>query len=128
MTRYRVSADIGGTFTDLVVEPSDAAVFVDKVPTTPDNPARGVVEAVRRRIPDTSDVEFFVHGTTVGINAFLERKGERVLLITTQGHRDGYTIARHIDLVPPYDLVPPDTPPDDEPTEGEAAAPATPPG
>ena len=94
MTRYRVSADIGGTFTDLVVEPSDAAVFVDKVPTTPDNPARGVVEAVRRRIPDTSDVEFFVHGTTVGINAFLERKGERVLLITTQGHRDGYTIAR----------------------------------
>lgn len=55
MTRYRVSADIGGTFTDLVVEPSDAAVFVDKVPTTPDSPARGVVEAVRRRIPDTSD-------------------------------------------------------------------------
>ena len=94
MTRYRVSADIGGTFTDLVVEPSDAAVFVDKVPTTPYNPAQGVVEAVRRRIPDPSDIEFFVHGTTVGINAFLERKGERVLLITTQGHRDGYTIAR----------------------------------
>ena len=94
MTRFRVSADIGGTFTDLVVEPSDGAAFVDKVPTTPDNPARGVVEAVRRQFPDPSAVEFFVHGTTVGINAFLERKGERVLLITTAGHRDGYTIAR----------------------------------
>ena len=94
MTRYRVSADIGGTFTDLVVEPSDGVTYVDKVPTTPDNPARGVVEAVRRQFPDPSSIEFFVHGTTVGINAFLERKGERVLLITTTGHRDGYTIAR----------------------------------
>ncbi|MDE0128702.1 MAG: hydantoinase/oxoprolinase family protein [Gammaproteobacteria bacterium] len=94
MTQYRVSADIGGTFTDMVVEPSDGAAFVDKVPTTPENPARGVVEAVRRQFPDPSAVEFFVHGTTVGINAFLERKGERVLLITTAGHRDGYTIAR----------------------------------
>lgn len=94
MTRYRVSADIGGTFTDIVVEPSDGAAFVDKVPTTPDNPARGVVEAVRRQFPEPSAIEFFVHGTTVGINAFLERKGERVLLVTTAGHRDGYTIAR----------------------------------
>ncbi len=94
MTRYRVSADIGGTFTDMVVESSDGPAFVDKVPTTPDNPARGVVEAVRRQFPDPSAVEFFVHGTTVGINAFLERKGERALLITTAGHRDGYTIAR----------------------------------
>lgn len=94
MTRYRVSADIGGTFTDLVVEPSDGPTFVDKVPTTPDNPAHGVVEALRRQFPDPSSVEFFVHGTTVGINAFLERKGERVLLVTTAGHRDGYTIAR----------------------------------
>ena len=93
-TSYRVSADIGGTFTDLVVEPSDGPVFLGKVATTPDDPARGVVEGLTALVPDLSLVEFFVHGTTVGLNAFLERKGERVLLITTAGHRDGYRIAR----------------------------------
>lgn len=94
MTKYRVSADIGGTFTDIVVEPSDAPVFLGKVPTTPDNPARGVIEGVQGLVGDLSDIEFFVHGTTVGLNAFLERKGERVCLICTQGHADSYTIAR----------------------------------
>lgn len=94
MTSYRVSADIGGTFTDIVIEPSNAAVYVGKVPTTPDNPARGVYEGIKNLVPDLSQVEFFVHGTTVGLNAFLERKGERVLLITTEGARDSYVIAR----------------------------------
>ena len=94
MTSYRVSADIGGTFTDLVVEPSSGPVFVGKVATTPGDPAKGVVEGLTQLVPDFSEVAFFVHGTTVGLNAFLERKGERVLLVTTAGHRDGYTIAR----------------------------------
>ena len=94
MTSFRVAADIGGTFTDLVVEPSEGPVMVGKVPTTPDDPARGVVEGLLHLVPDPSEVAFFVHGTTVGLNAFLERKGERVLLVTTAGHRDGYTIAR----------------------------------
>lgn len=94
MSAYRVSADIGGTFTDLVVEPSDGPVYAGKVPTTPDDPARGVVAGLAALLGDLSGIEFFVHGTTVGLNAFLERKGERVLLLTTAGHRDGYTIAR----------------------------------
>ena len=94
MTSYRVSADIGGTFTDIVIEPSNAPVYVGKVPTTPDNPARGVYEGIKNLVPDLSQVEFFVHGTTVGLNAFLERKGERVLLITTEGARDSFVIAR----------------------------------
>ncbi|MEO0423614.1 MAG: hydantoinase/oxoprolinase family protein [Pseudomonadota bacterium] len=94
MTHYRVSADIGGTFTDIVVEPSDGPVFVGKVPTTPENPAAGVVAGVRALVPNLSDISFFVHGTTVGLNAFLERRGERVLLITTEGLGDSYTIAR----------------------------------
>ena len=94
MTHYRVSADIGGTFTDIVVEPSDGPVFVGKVPTTPENPAAGVVAGVRALVPKLSDISFFVHGTTVGLNAFLERRGERVLLITTEGLGDSYTIAR----------------------------------
>lgn len=94
MTKYRVSADIGGTFTDIVIEPSDGPVFVGKVATTPENPAGGVINGIRELVPDLGDVEFFVHGTTVGLNAFLERKGERVLLIATKGLGDSYTIAR----------------------------------
>ena len=94
MTKYRVSADIGGTFTDIVVEPSDGPVFVGKVATTPENPAVGVIDGIKDLVPNLADVEFFVHGTTVGLNAFLERKGERVLLISTAGLGDSYTIAR----------------------------------
>lgn len=94
MTRYRVSADIGGTFTDIVIEPSDGPVFVGKVATTPENPASGVINGIKGLVPDLADIEFFVHGTTVGLNAFLERKGERVLLVSTAGLGDSYTIAR----------------------------------
>lgn len=94
MTSYRVSADIGGTFTDIVVEPSDGAPFLGKVATTPENPANGVLSGIKSLVPDLKDLQFFVHGTTVGLNAFLERKGERVLLIATAGSADSYTIAR----------------------------------
>lgn len=94
MTTYRVSADIGGTFTDIVVEPSDGEPFIGKVATTPHNPAEGVVAGIADVVPDVKDIEFFVHGTTVGLNAFLERKGERVLLLATAGAGDSYTIAR----------------------------------
>ncbi len=94
MTKYHVSADIGGTFTDIVIEPSDAPVFVNKVPTTRENPALGVINGIKDVIPDLADVEYFVHGTTVGLNAFLERRGERVLLIASSGAGDSYVIAR----------------------------------
>ena len=94
MTQYRVSADIGGTFTDIVIEPSDGPVYVGKVATTPDNPANGVINGIKELVPDLSDVSFFVHGTTVGLNAFLERKGERVLLVATRGMGDSFSIAR----------------------------------
>jgi len=94
MTKYHVSADIGGTFTDIVIEPSDAPVFVNKVPTTRENPALGVINGIKDVIPDLADVEYFVHGTTVGLNAFLERRGERVLLVASAGAGDSYVIAR----------------------------------
>lgn len=94
MTTYRVSADIGGTFTDIVIAPSSGPVYIGKVATTPENPAKGVIEGIRASVPDLAAVDFFVHGTTVGLNAFLERKGERVLLICSAGARDSYTIAR----------------------------------
>ncbi len=94
MTRYQVSADIGGTFTDIVIQPSDGPAFVNKVPTTRENPAEGVINGISGVIPDLSAIDYFVHGTTVGLNAFLERRGERVLLLTTRGARDSYVIAR----------------------------------
>lgn len=93
--RYRISADIGGTFTDFVVMESDPGkVFTGKVLSTPKNPALAVLQGIQQLIPTPGDIEFLVHGTTVGINAFLERKGARVLLVTTAGLRDSYSIAR----------------------------------
>jgi N-methylhydantoinase A len=95
MARFRVSADIGGTFTDFVVmDGATGAVFTGKVLSTPANPALAVLEGIKQLIPAPEEVEFMVHGTTVGLNAFLERKGARVLLIATAGVGDYYTIAR----------------------------------
>ena len=95
MTKHRVSADIGGTFTDFVVADKETeAVYTGKVPSTPENAALAVIEGLKDLIPELADIEFLVHGTTVGLNAFLERKGSRVLLITTAGLRDSYSIAR----------------------------------
>lgn len=95
MSRYRVSADIGGTFTDIVVaEVGTGQTVTGKVLSTPKNPADAVLEGLDRFVEDASEIDFVVHGTTVGLNAFLERKGARVLLIMTRGVRDSYTIAR----------------------------------
>ncbi|RCK74714.1 MAG: N-methylhydantoinase A [Anaerolineae bacterium] len=92
---YSLSADIGGTFTDFVaIEETSGLAFTGKVLSTPANQAIAVLEGIRQLIPDPSEIGFIVHGTTVGLNAFLERKGARVLLITTAGVSDYYTIAR----------------------------------
>jgi N-methylhydantoinase A len=93
--RYRISADIGGTFTDFVViEEETGQAFSGKMLSTPKNPALAVMQGIQELIPNPGDIGFIVHGTTVGINAFLERKGARVLLVTTAGVSDYYTIAR----------------------------------
>ncbi len=95
MAKYRISADIGGTFTDFVIEDKTTGdMKIGKVPTTPDNPARGVLNGVKQLVDNAKDIDFFVHGTTVGLNAFLERRGARVLLLMTSGISDTYTIAR----------------------------------
>ena len=94
---YRVAMDIGGTFTDFVVyDGADHGLISSgKVLTTPANPADGVLDGLRRFVADPAQIEFLVHGTTVGLNAFLERKGTRPLLVMTAGLRDAYSIARH---------------------------------
>lgn len=93
----RIGVDIGGTFTDLVYFDEDTGRTVEgKVPTVPSAPEEGVVAAITGHVP--ADViaraEFFLHGTTVGLNALLERRGAKIGLITTQGFRDVLEIRR----------------------------------
>lgn len=91
--RYRVSVDIGGTFTDLVFQDAETGdTFTGKVLSTPDNRARGVLEGLTTFLPKASKLEFLIHGTTVGLNAVLERKGARVALVTTHKFGDVYAI------------------------------------
>ncbi|MFB9469152.1 hydantoinase/oxoprolinase family protein [Nonomuraea salmonea] len=92
---YRVAMDIGGTFTDVVCyDDTTGAVTASKAPTTPGDLAEGVFAALGRVMDDPSEISFFVHGTTQGLNALLERKGARVLLLASGGARDVYRIAR----------------------------------
>ncbi|MCR9139990.1 MAG: hydantoinase/oxoprolinase family protein [Alphaproteobacteria bacterium] len=91
--RYRISADIGGTFTDIVYQDRDTGVCgAAKILSTPDNPALAVIEGIKTTVPADAEIDFFVHGTTVGLNALLTRRGARVALLTTEKFRDIYTI------------------------------------
>ena len=82
----RLGVDVGGTFTDLVALDAHGAVRLVKVPSTPDDPARALWNAVDR-LGDTA-IGALLHGTTVATNALLERRGGRVALVTTAGFED----------------------------------------
>jgi N-methylhydantoinase A len=87
--------DIGGTFTDLVAfDERDGSYVTRKVSTTPADLTEGVLEGLDQLLDSADDISFIVHGTTQGLNAFLQRRGERVLLLATRGARDVYHIAR----------------------------------
>ena len=91
----RLAVDVGGTFTDVVKLDTDSGELIfDKVPTTPDSPTRGVLEAFERVNASMPDVEMFNHGTTLGLNALLTRSGARVAVIGTKGFRDVYLLGR----------------------------------
>ncbi len=97
--RLRLGADIGGTFTDLVLVSDDGAVFaMEKVLTTSDAPDEAVVRGAGQVLAATgarpSDVSHVLHGTTLFTNALIERKGARTALITTRGFRDAVEIGR----------------------------------
>jgi N-methylhydantoinase A len=96
MARYRAAMDIGGTFTDFVViDDREQGTVTGKTSTTPAHPEQGVLVGLEQTVPDAGELSFVVHGTTVGLNAFLERKGTRVLLAMTTRLSDAYSIARH---------------------------------
>ena len=90
----RIAVDIGGTFTDLVAVDDNGEIFRSKSLTTPDDLARGIEDCLRGAEIDVAGANFFVHGSTVTINAVLEHKGARTGLITTKGFRDVYEIGR----------------------------------
>lgn len=95
MSRSRVSMDIGGTFTDVVAYDEQSRSYVaGKSSTTPADLTEGVFAALAQVVESPADISFTVHGTTQGLNAFLERRGARVLLLVTEGTGDVYQIAR----------------------------------
>src|SRR5262247_1846921 len=115
---WRIGIDIGGTFTDVaLVEDTSGSVGVAKVPTTPDDLARGVLSALKMAMERhqiiSTEVGLLSHATTVVTNAILEESGARAALITTRGFRDLLELRRsaRADLYdlfqdPPSTLIP----------------------
>lgn len=90
-----VGVDVGGTFTDLVeLDQTTGRVRLAKVPSTLDNQAYGVLNALREAGCDLAALDLIVHGTTTTTNAVLERKLSRTGLITTMGFRDVLELGR----------------------------------
>jgi len=92
----RLAVDIGGTFTDVVLD-HDGSLAQLKLLTTPDAPERAVIDGVTAILTQTgvepSAVTLAIHGTTLATNALIERKGARTALVTTDGFRDSIEIA-----------------------------------
>jgi len=93
---FRIGVDVGGTYTDLVATDESGRTIFAKSPSTPADQSIGVMaglEELARRLNVTRAkmlalTDRLVHGTTVATNALLERKGAKVALLTTEGHRD----------------------------------------
>lgn len=84
-----IGVDVGGTFTDVFVfNEATGQVETTKVPSTRGDQSKGFIEGIGRKVTDFADIRTVVHGTTVGTNALLERKGTRTGIITTEGFRD----------------------------------------
>ena len=93
--RYRLAVDIGGTFVDAVsYDEQSGEITVNKAPTTPAAPAEGVITATRAADAPLEEASVYIHGTTLGLNAILERKGAVTGIITNAGFTDIFEIAR----------------------------------
>jgi N-methylhydantoinase A len=96
--RLCVAIDVGGTFTDVVGSTESGTVLLAKVPSTPTDLSRGVIEGLQRLLENghcsAVDVQRFIHGTTVATNAVVERKGAVTGLLTTEGFEDVLVIGR----------------------------------
>lgn len=117
-TRTTLAVDVGGTFTDAVVN-SPSGVFTGKTPTTPEEQSVGVLEAARAALEtggiEPGDVDVFLHGMTVTTNALLEGNFARTALLTTQGFTDIEELGRQnradlyrLGAARPAPIVPPE--------------------
>jgi N-methylhydantoinase A len=118
---FRIGIDVGGTFTDLVAIDQGGATTLAKVPSTPEDPSLGVLDGLEQLAGRLdldlaallAETDRIVHGTTVATNALLERKGARLGLLTTEGHRDVIEMREglkddryNLRMPPPEQLVP----------------------
>ena len=118
---YRIGVDVGGTFTDLALVDREGRVVIAKCASTPPDPSAGLFEGLGLLASELgldppgllARTEAIVHGTTVATNALLERKGARVGLLTTEGHRDVIEMREglkddryNLRMEPPVPLVP----------------------
>ena len=106
---YRVGVDIGGTFTDFCVfDEESGAMHTLKVLSTPDRPGQEVIDGVaalgERYGVVPSEIDYFTHGTTVGVNSVIQRKGINLCLFTTAEFEDVLEVAR-LKMPDPYDLL-----------------------
>lgn len=102
----RIGIDVGGTFTDFVLlDPSAGTLVHHKEPSTPADPAaaveRGIAGLLTRAQVGSGDVSLVAHGTTIGLNSILQRKGARVGVVTSPGNRDLLDIGR-VKMADPY--------------------------
>ena len=99
MKGYGVRVDTGGTFSDFVyLDESNGEVSIMKVPSTPDDPSRAIIEGIEillSRGVQSGDIGYFCHGTTVGTNALLEGKGVKTGLLVTEGFTGIYEVGEH---------------------------------
>ncbi|MGD8347208.1 MAG: hydantoinase/oxoprolinase N-terminal domain-containing protein, partial [Lysobacterales bacterium] len=104
----RLAVDIGGTFTDVVLERPDGARVTTKLLTTYEHPGLAVLEGIEKVLAEAqlkpAQVGLIIHGTTLATNALIERSGAVTALLTTEGHRDALEMA-HEDRFEQYDVM-----------------------
>ncbi len=111
MARYRIGIDVGGTFTDFVlVDMVETRLRYHKEPSVPEDPSAAVERGMHILSQSfdvaLGDVELVVHGTTIGLNAIIQRRGARLALVVSKGNRDNLEIAR-LRLPSSYDFTVP---------------------
>jgi N-methylhydantoinase A len=105
--KAKLAIDIGGTFTDVVLELANGSRVTTKLLTTQVHPGEavlaGIEEVMHRAVLSPADISLIIHGTTLATNALIERSGARTALLTTAGHRDALEMA-HEDRFEQYDI------------------------
>ena len=95
LSRTRLAADIGGTFTDVAAfDEKSGRMLLGKALSTPSNLEQGITKGVEKANARYSDAALFLHGSTIAINTMLERTGAKTALLITEGFRDIYEIGR----------------------------------